>query len=1048
MIRQRAPRLPAAIVWLVLAGLVPIAAEQPTEREMSVEALLRRAARLAQAKQPEEARRTLDRAWEASSTNIERARVRLAQGDLAREVGGLPLEGRGSFSLRHELGIDSAALLADSPGSASTRSAVGQVLEQQASRLESSLEPSTGERVTDAESFYINAIELAADDPVTCAIAVNNLAVIWIEAERWESAVELLERYLDILPDVARPRYLYNYGLALEGARRLPAAVAAYTGAAVSQPDFAEPYKAVIRLADQSHLPCSAPLALELVQSAREAGELVQAEALLKTFVQHSAWFDQPVYDGLLDELLLALGFSRLGTEQLENTWIPLLDPLRSDLPEATSAKIEGIGLALSLSNPARTGDPWDAWQRTPAERRRFSIFLKRLGDRDFYQDRWAAALGRYRAAWNVDLRYLDAATYMLNVLAVGPRELDPNGLLASTAFHALRSLDFADPESELAGTFQIAGQALERRNRKDEAIVAWARALELNDDASVIRPELESQIASAQRDLSEQGSGRFAFCTANTESTRQQLQALRNKRTRGFRLLRKGYVLLCRDRYSEAETRFKRALVKFRKEENSFGSLSAYEGLGDVEHARGDIDAAVSLYRQAESYGRPQLSEAQQRLQGKYQELEDGAYLRFINPSPDRWETYDAFVRQYPKNHNRAEALRLRDALQYASYREHGTLEEIVAFLDLFPDNRYAGDALEKVYSEWRRWGSEDPLTALAAYDRFLEAHPDSRLRAAAEILHAYYSALTDQTLEGFEKFYQLFEEAGATIPLLDAPALARLAEGLEQAVDDSPTARGFVLLHERTGQGRYLERARDLVSSSEEEAYLVQLDPYAYFEIGEATNRARARNAETIEYLVELTREEGIAGALIGLYVPKSETTIEPVLDLPIRSRTKYASCALELDFELEMEVEGTATGLLVELGSVFSDQPTSQTRRETYKSRARVELKPRSYDTVELTFDEVRGNIQQSFAGLAGVETQRQVESLSFKLRSVTWNDGDEPQIWHPALDGRELNDFRRAARSFNELVERSRSGQIDQIENIARDGILDHLFGGGG
>jgi tetratricopeptide (TPR) repeat protein len=513
-----------------------------------------------------------------------------------------------------------------------------------------------------------------------------------------------------------------------------------------------------------------------------------------------------------------------------------------------------------------------------------------------------------------------------------------------------------------------------------------------------------------------------------------------------GARQLNKAAAAFSEGKIEKAEQLFHRAFAKAEKDGDTRGQARAYEGLGDVARQRGEVAAAIRHYKSSDALGSGDTQE-RQRVRAKSEALEDRVYQRFIDVAPERWEVYGSFIAENPSNHNVAEAARMRDALQYAPYRKEDTTAGYVTFIDHFPENRFTGTAMERVYGSWRLLDSE-PYAAIRAYEKFLRLFPQSRLRAAAVILRGYYEALTASDLDAFVAFYE--QSRQAPVPrLLDASAMERLQSALRAVVERTPTTDGYMLLYEKTRASRYLDRARDLVSDGDEEAYFVQLNPTAFFELGEAADQSEVgRQAEPFHKMVERYEREGGVGILLGIYLPETETTLKPVLEIPTRSTAEYGTYTVEVEFKLKVEMERRLTGAVTDFLKNFTQEPTSVSSTETYTTRVGVTLAPRTYKTVKVAFDEFTSNAEQSFAGLFGIEDRRNISDLEYKIHSVSRVDGPDSGTWSFDLRARPLPDFKRAARQFNAFVEETRSRQIDAMEERLVDGLVERLGGGGG
>ncbi len=475
------PRVGRSQIAFGLAFLALAAGTAGDDKGDTRQSLLQRADLYGQQRQYEKALEALGWAWRLSDTPAKKSQVRLAQADLLVEYS------------RH---LPPWSTVSEDDGPALEESSVPVI------------PPGQGEVQDAAEALYREAIDYGGreDGDLSAKIAaVNNLAVLWMENGGAAAAVKLLLRQLEEVPDAERPRFLYNLGVANERSQRLQKAFEAYIQAAREQPNFRQPFEAALRLASRRPLPDSAPAAVELLRLARQAGNLLQMEALLSTFLRHQIWFDHPEYEhGILGELVRALSSPGIDREQFELAWGSLLDELVSKVPERLGDKVQEI-LRAFRSDPA--GDPYRAWKDSAEDRTLFAGLLKAIGDTAFRRDHWYAAFGHYWQAWTMDPDNLDTAAYLLNLIVHAPAEIDPDGAAASDLVEGLEALRAQYPTAEVAGTYRLAGEALHARDRAGQAIAAWEVALSMSDRKSPLRPVLYELIAVASLDLDESGS-------------------------------------------------------------------------------------------------------------------------------------------------------------------------------------------------------------------------------------------------------------------------------------------------------------------------------------------------------------------------------------------------------------------------------------------------------------------------------------------------------------------------------------------------------------
>ncbi|MFY9822950.1 MAG: hypothetical protein WAM82_16330 [Thermoanaerobaculia bacterium] len=515
----------------------------------------------------------------------------------------------------------------------------------------------------------------------------------------------------------------------------------------------------------------------------------------------------------------------------------------------------------------------------------------------------------------------------------------------------------------------------------------------------------------------------------------------------RGLGKLENAYGLLEQGKSDKAAVAFQQALAEFKRKGIKVGVALAYEGLGDVERARGREDAAVVFYHLGVELPGCCPRETIERLQTKRYQLEDLIYQRLTASAPDRWETYDRFLATHPENRNAVAARERRDGLQYKPVLEKGTLAAYVDFVETFPENLFVPKAVERIYAIWQQdFTGRSAAEALANYDRFLGDFPSSRLRAAAMTMKSYYTALLASSSAPFADFY---EEYNATkVPILGTEELAAAARTLERIADTEGTATPYLLLYENVGSRRFFESAFKAIKDAREESYFVRRNPGGYFTAGQLGNDSQlVSQKEMLEGLIERSQKEGAAGLLAAAYVPKLETTTRPVFEWPVYSHARFGTYQVTMDVTMKVKVTWRMTGVLVQVAGGLSGQRTSGENTEIYKTTVTAVLSPQGSENVQAVFGELTTNVQQSFVGLAGMEQTREVADLTSAITSVSLVGPAGAKEWKIELAKQDGQSFGEAARQFNTLSAMGRSPQIDQMEETLVRGIAHALTDGG-
>ena len=512
----------------------------------------------------------------------------------------------------------------------------------------------------------------------------------------------------------------------------------------------------------------------------------------------------------------------------------------------------------------------------------------------------------------------------------------------------------------------------------------------------------------------------------------------------RGYDHLEKGYDFLRKGRYDKAEASFQKAANQFKEKGVELGLALTYEGLGDLNRARGLPQEAVELYKQSLGYYKAIPRETVTRLWTKRNDCEDEIYHQHVAAAPNRWETYDSFLAKYPDNRKAAEARQRKDTLQYTPFLAEDTLAAYVRFVDTWPKNLLVPKAMDKIFAFWQKdFGTEGDADAVADYDRFLREFPSSGLRAAAMTMRSYHAAFLADSPEVFSEFYERRKQA--QIPFLAAGHLARLEKAFEQVAQRQGSATAFLILYENTGNPWYFQSAFGLVRNATEESFFARKKPYEYFKIGDASSGSQVvSQKEMLENLVERTQKEGVGGLVAAAYLPKLETTIKPSFNIPVRSLAQFGRYTLTVELRMRVKLTQRMTGLLTDIAAGLTGARTTAESTETFTTRAETTLSPGSNGMLHGEFDELVTNSQQSFVTLAGFEENRKIIDVSYTITGIRLNDS-KARDWNTALVVQGGQSFKEAAQQFNALAGITRSSQIDQWEQTAREGIAAELAG---
>lgn len=297
----------------------------------------------------------------------------------------------------------------------------------------------------DAEALYRQALtEAALVGGGVSLHARNNYAAFLLSAERPSEALALLEADRVEMQRAefaaARPRFLYNYGQALERTDQHQAALASYREALRLDPAFDAPAQAAVRLALASPSETvGIPATLELVHELVSQGRHADAAEHLRRAFQVPRWRGHPLFPRLAGSLAEYLAAARVTREAFEKEWWPALSPAASSaaprLADIATAYRGELPLVLDPDEArARYATAWFPDE----DLQRFARLLGWTGELLRSLERPQDALGSLALAWALLAAQspdgspdsIAAAVQLTDLLLAQRERLDPQGRL------------------------------------------------------------------------------------------------------------------------------------------------------------------------------------------------------------------------------------------------------------------------------------------------------------------------------------------------------------------------------------------------------------------------------------------------------------------------------------------------------------------------------------------------------------------------------------------------------------------------------------------
>ncbi len=279
-------------------------------------------------------------------------------------------------------------------------------------------------------------------------VGYNNYASVLLRQDKPDLALQALRQIeggMTGADDVARSRYLYNVGRALELSDRTELAIASYRQAVDADARYKPAARAVSRL-----ILSQPPQSMVVAETAAwfdgltERGEAKLAAQGLQRSMAKADWIGASTYDPIMFSLLRHLTAARVDPAAFRRDW---RRPLARVGGQGT-ARVRDIAYQIDIAyeaelpiefvsrdqgQPPIFGDLQSEGDRAPV-----SSFVKMVGDTYYERKDIRKALQRYAAAWSLDTNNLDTGLAAANLLLDWGPEIDPDERLLNEFIYAL----------------------------------------------------------------------------------------------------------------------------------------------------------------------------------------------------------------------------------------------------------------------------------------------------------------------------------------------------------------------------------------------------------------------------------------------------------------------------------------------------------------------------------------------------------------------------------------------------------------------------------
>lgn len=286
--------------------------------------------------------------------------------------------------------------------------------------------------------------------------AANDYGVQLLRSGNAEEALRVLRPYEGIVLDSEalafpdRAAYLYNLGKASEELPEVEQALRDYSRAVALCPSFRPALTETLRLAEVADPRVGLRTLVGLVEGLLRRADLGTTEELLRAILANSLWWRSDS-EGLLARAVTGyLTAAATGPAEFREQWLAVLQDPESGVRPGW-VELVAAAYGDDLPEVLSTGDAsqfFRDWRTAFGTVSALPSFLKMVGDGLFRAGEERLALQRYSLAWSLRNDRLDLALSLLNVVANGSEDVDPEGY----AYRAVSAYVRSSPTSAPAG--------------------------------------------------------------------------------------------------------------------------------------------------------------------------------------------------------------------------------------------------------------------------------------------------------------------------------------------------------------------------------------------------------------------------------------------------------------------------------------------------------------------------------------------------------------------------------------------------------------------
>lgn len=326
--------------------------------------------------------------------------------------------------------------------------------------------------------------------------AINNLATLLLQDDRDPEALEILRSHLELALLEREARFLFNLAVALEKSGDPRKAFDFYLKASSFDPHFDSAFSRSRVLLTNQGAGTWPVAAAALLREQLSAGRLDEAQELARTLLSSDAWFQGENYRELLEIFGEYFVLSRTSVETFEEEWLALLDERTTSLGGDAGTALEDLtkvyvgtfseDVAALLRDEKQLLDS-TYWLEGSSRRCTITRMAKFVAGLYMRRGYFRDAADRFALAWALQRQNLDLGIELLNIIAMVPRLVDPEGELLAAAEQTLEEAvesGTADrPSPALAIFHMLVGDAIfhnqySSRRRLVRAERAWETAL------------------------------------------------------------------------------------------------------------------------------------------------------------------------------------------------------------------------------------------------------------------------------------------------------------------------------------------------------------------------------------------------------------------------------------------------------------------------------------------------------------------------------------------------------------------------------------------